>query len=132
MNSIVDGSKDFIHQESLDATTRYEQTKWTLIVCVVPVLAGAMGYYLSAGIMKPVTYLKDVSKKVSSGDLTVKPEPMTQDELGSLTVAYGDTIAGSVEGLTQGAQKILAEARVASDKAMALIIDKDNLAVVKK
>ena len=94
LNSVVDGSKDFIHQESLDASARYERTKRTLIACVllVLVLSGAMGYYLSSGIMKSVNYLKEVSEQVASGDLTVRPTPITQDELGSLTVAYGETI----------------------------------------
>lgn len=103
---IVDSSKDFIHQESLDASSLYEQTKWTLIVCVLIVLAlsAGMGWYLSSGIMKSVNYLKDVSEKVSSGDLTVKPEPMTEDELGSLTVAYGETIA-NLHGLIQDIQR---------------------------
>ena len=48
-----------------------------------------------------------------------------------------ETIAGSVEGLTQGAQKILDEARTASDKAMALVevmenIDKSSRAVASE
>ena len=106
LSSVVDGSKDFIHQESLDASALYEQTKWTLIVCVLVVLAlsGGMGYYLSAGIMKSVTYLKDVSEKVASGDLTVQPEPLTQDELGTLTVAYGETIK-NLHGLIKDIQR---------------------------
>ena len=106
MSVIVDSSKDFIHQESLDASARYEQTKWTLIICVLVVLALAagMGWYLSSGIMKSVNYLKDVSEQVSAGDLTVQPEPMTEDELGSLTVAYGETIQ-HLHGLIQDIQR---------------------------
>ena len=107
MSVIVDSSKDFIHQESLDASARYEQTKWTLIICVLVVLALAagMGWYLSSGIMKSVNYLKDVSEQVSAGDLTVQPEPMTEDELGSLTVAYGETIQ-HLHGLIQDIQRM--------------------------
>ena len=106
MSVIVDSSKDFIHQESLDASARYAQTKWTLIICVLVVLALAagMGWYLSSGIMKSVNYLKDVSEQVSAGDLTVQPEPMTEDELGSLTVAYGETIQ-HLHGLIQDIQR---------------------------
>ena len=106
MSVVVDSSKDFIHQESLDASARYEQTKWTLIICVLVVLALAagMGWYLSSGIMKSVNYLKDVSEQVSAGDLTVQPEPMTEDELGSLTVAYGETIQ-HLHGLIQDIQR---------------------------
>ena len=106
LGTVVDGSKDFIHQESLDASARYERTKWTLIVCVLLVLAlsGAMGYYLSAGIMRSVNYLKDVSEQVASGDLTVQPEPVAEDELGSLTVAYGETIK-NLHGLIQDIQR---------------------------
>ena len=106
MSVIVDSSKDFIHQESLDASARYAQTKWTLIICVLVVLALAagMGWYLSNGIMKSVNYLKDVSEQVSAGDLTVQPEPMTEDELGSLTVAYGETIQ-HLHGLIQDIQR---------------------------
>ncbi len=94
LGRVVDSGKDFIHQESAAASNKYEQTKWTLIICIVMVvlLAGFMAFYLSASIMRSIQYLMDISRQVANGNLTVEAAPKTQDEFGELTVAYGDTI----------------------------------------
>ena len=94
LNRVVDSSKDFIHQESAEASKKYEQTKWTLIVCILLVagLSGVMAFYLSAGIMKSVRYLMQVSREITNKNLTIKAVPKTQDEFGELTATYGDTI----------------------------------------
>lgn len=94
LNRVVDSSKDFIHKESADASAKYEQTKWTLIVCIlfVVVLSVFMAFYLSSSIMKSIRYLMNVSKEVAAGNLTVEAVAKTQDEFGELTSAYGDTI----------------------------------------
>ncbi|TYZ21922.1 methyl-accepting chemotaxis protein [Selenomonas ruminis] len=94
LNRVVDSSKDFIHKESAEASKKYEQTKWTLIVCIlfVVLLSGFMAFYLSSSIMKSIQYLMAVSKEVAAGNLTVEAVAKTQDEFGQLTAAYGDTI----------------------------------------
>lgn len=94
LGRVVDSGKDFIHQESAAASNKYEQTKWTLIICIVMVvlLAGFMAFYLSASIMRSIQYLMDISRQVANGNLTVEAAPKTQDEFGELTAAYGDTI----------------------------------------
>ena len=110
LNRVVDSSKDFIHKESMAASAKYEQTKWTLIVCIllVVVLSGGMAFYLSSGIMKSVRYLMDVSREVAGGNLTVEAVPKTQDEFGELTAAYGDTIR-NLRTLIEHIQKTAAE-----------------------
>lgn len=94
LNRVVDSSKDFIHKESAEASKKYEQTKWTLIVCIlfVVLLSGFMAFYLSSSIMKSIQYLMGVSKEVAAGNLTVEAVAKTKDEFGQLTTAYGDTI----------------------------------------
>lgn len=110
LNRVVDSSKDFIHQESAEASKKYEQTKWTLIICILLVagLSGVMAFYLSAGIMKSVRYLMQVSREVAGGNLTVEAVPKTQDEFGELTAAYGDTIR-NLRTLIEHIQKTASE-----------------------
>ena len=110
LNRVVDSNKDFIHQESAEASKKYEQTKWTLIVCILLVagLSGVMAFYLSAGIMKSVRYLMQVSREVAGGNLTVEAVPKTQDEFGELTAAYGDTIR-NLRTLIEHIQKTASE-----------------------
>lgn len=110
LNRVVDSNKDFIHQESAEASKKYEQTKWTLIVCILLVagLSGTMAFYLSAGIMKSVRYLMQVSHEIAGGNLTVEAVPKTQDEFGELTAAYGDTIR-NLRTLIEHIQKTASE-----------------------
>lgn len=110
LSRVVDSSKDFIHQESVKASAQYEQTKWTLIICVllVVVISGVMAFYLSSGIMKSVRYLMQVSHEVAGGNLTVEAVPKTRDEFGELTAAYGDTIR-NLRTLIEHIQKTAAE-----------------------
>jgi methyl-accepting chemotaxis protein len=91
---VVDSSKDFIHKESADASAKYEATKWMLIGCIVVVvlLSAFMAFYLSSSIMRSIRYLIEISEQVAAGNLTVKAEAQTDDELGQLTQAYGNTI----------------------------------------
>lgn len=91
---VVDSSKDFIHKESADASAKYEATKWMLIGCIVVVvlLSAFMAFYLSSSIMRSIRYLIEISEQVAAGNLTVKAEAQTDDELGQLTQAYGKTI----------------------------------------
>ena len=106
LNRVVDSSKDFIHKESADASTKYEQTKWTLIICIlfVVVLSAFMAFYLSSSIMQSIRYLMNVSKEVAAGNLTVEAVAKTQDEFGELTAAYGDTIK-NLRSLIQNIQQ---------------------------
>ena len=122
LGSVVDSSKDAIHAESVAASAQYEKTKWTLIVCLVLVLAIAtvMARYLSRGIMQSVDYLTNVSNEVAKGNLTVETEPQSEDELGALTRSYGETIShlrGLIEGIQQTADKVATFARQLTENA---------------
>lgn len=91
---VVDSSKDFIHAESAAASQKYEATRWMLIGCIVlvVVLSAFMAFYLSSSIMRSIRYLMEISEQVAAGNLTVNAEAKTEDELGQLTDAYGNTI----------------------------------------
>ncbi|MCH3958834.1 MAG: methyl-accepting chemotaxis protein [Selenomonas sp.] len=95
LSTVVDNRKDFIHEENVAAAAEYSRAKITLILSIlfVIVLSGVMAWYLSSTIHVSIHYLMDVSKEVSSGNLTVRVEAKSQDEFGVLTNAYKDTIA---------------------------------------
>ena len=95
LSTVVDNRKDFIHEENVAAAAEYSRAKITLILSIlfVIVLSGVMAWYLSSTIHASIHYLMDVSKEVSSGNLTVRVEAKSQDEFGVLTNAYKDTIA---------------------------------------
>ena len=122
LNRVVDSSKDFIHKESVDASAKYEQTKWTLIICIlfVVVLSGVMAFYLSSSIMKSIQYLMEVSREVAAGNLTVETKARTQDEFGELTNAYGDTIKNLrtlIDNIQQTAQQVSTFAQQLTENA---------------
>lgn len=94
LNRVVDNRKDFIHQEVVNASEKYEQTKMALVVSIILVLglSGFMAYYLSTAIQKSISYLMNVSKEVANGNLTVKVQAQTNDEFGELTNSYRETV----------------------------------------
>lgn len=110
LSRIVDDRKDFIHQENVEAESKYNQTKYTLIfsIIVVILLSGFMAYYLSSSIFKSIQYLMEVSREVASGNLTVKAVASSQDEFGKLTEAYADTIR-ELRNLIDNIQKTAAQ-----------------------
>lgn len=94
LSRVVDNRKDFIHAESVAASERYQATKMSLIVCIfaVVLLSAFMALKLSSSIMNSISYLMKVSSEVANGNLTVETKAETNDELGQLTEAYGQTI----------------------------------------
>ena len=108
---IIDASKDFVQQETIAATERYDQAKVTLIASTILVLllSGFMAIYLSRSINRSVHYLMGISKEVAEGNLTVPVEVKTQDEFGVLTGAYKETVEhlhALIESIQQTAQEV--------------------------
>ena len=94
LNRILDNRKDSIHMETVDASSRYSQTRVILIVSILIVVAFSifMALGLSASIMKSIQYLMNVSKELAAGNLTVEAKAETNDEFGELTAVYAETI----------------------------------------
>ena len=94
LNKILDNRKDSIHMETIQASSKYDQTRLILIVSILLVVVFSifMAFELSNSIMKSVSYLMNVSKEVADGNLTVEARAETNDEFGELTNAYAHTI----------------------------------------
>ena len=94
LSHVVDNRKDFIQQENISAASKYQTTKWTLIVCIllVVMLSVMMAMKLSQSIMNSISYLMNVSQEVAAGNLTVEARSAATDEFGVLTNTYGTTI----------------------------------------
>ena len=94
LNKILDNRKDSIHMETIQASSKYDQTRLILIVSILLVVVFSifMAFELSNSIMKSVSYLMNVSKEVADGNLTVEAKSETNDEFGELTNAYAHTI----------------------------------------
>ena len=94
LSHVVDNRKDFIQQENISAASKYQTTKWTLIVCIllVVLLSVMMAMKLSQSIMNSIRYLMNVSQEVAAGNLTVEARSAATDEFGVLTNTYGTTI----------------------------------------
>ena len=112
LNRILDNRKDSIHMETVQASSKYNQTRIILIVSILLVVAFSifMAIELSNSIMKSVRYLMNVSKEVAGGNLTVEAKAETNDEFGELTEAYAHTI----ETLRQLIERIQKNAKDAS------------------
>ena len=94
LNLVVDSEKDFIHAESNNASAKYEQTKWTLIICIFAVILISIfiAFYLSSNMMKSIRQLMHISNELADGNLSVEAVAQTKDEFGQLTEAYGKTV----------------------------------------
>lgn len=91
---VIDARKDFINAETQAATAEYDRTKLLLIISVVVVivLSGFMAIYLSRSINDSIQYLIGIAKEIAQGNLKVDVTPKTQDEFGTLTLAFADTV----------------------------------------
>ena len=107
---IADAYKDFVQQEINQAADRYAKARAALIAStlLVVLLSLFMAVGLSRSINKAVYYLLDVSREVSQGNLTVQVEVQTQDEFGTLTGAYKDTVV-RLHGLIKNIQDTAAQ-----------------------
>ena len=94
LNKVLDNRKDFIHAEVIDSENKYNQTRiiLTVMIVIVVLFSVFMAYFLSKTILDSINYLSNVSRELAAGNLTVEAKPQTQDEFGTLTEIYADTI----------------------------------------
>jgi len=94
LTRLLDGQKDFIHEETSEAADKYSSTRNALVgtFIIVLLLSAVMGWYLSSTIQKSVSYLMNISKEIANGNLTVDVTAKTNDEFGELTNSYRDTV----------------------------------------
>ncbi|MBR5914137.1 MAG: methyl-accepting chemotaxis protein [Selenomonadaceae bacterium] len=106
LNKVLDNRKDFIHAEVVESESKYNQTRiiLTVMIIVVVVFSVFMAYFLSKIILDSINYLSNVSRELAAGNLTVEARPQTQDEFGTLTEIYADTI-GKLHKLIENIQR---------------------------
>ena len=91
--------------------------------CVVAVLACIIGVILSRGIAKPLKGLVEVANKVADGDLDVRVDVRSRDEVGNLVATFKrmaenlNDVMGSVKS---GSEQVSTGAKQVSDSSMAL------------
>ncbi|MBR1419887.1 MAG: methyl-accepting chemotaxis protein [Selenomonadaceae bacterium] len=94
LQKLLDGRKDFIHQENVYGEQQYQSMQIILIsaigaaVLLALLIAGA----LAKSISKPINNMMDAARKISQGDLSVEMKAISNDELGELTQVYGETV----------------------------------------
>ena len=106
LNKILDNRKDFIHAEVVESEAKYTQTNLILTIMIVVVVAFSifMAYFLSKIILDSINYLSNVSRELAAGNLTVQATPQSNDEFGTLTQIYADTI-GKLRKLIENIQR---------------------------
>lgn len=111
LNKVLDNRKDFIHAEVIESENKYDQTRviLTIMIVVVVVFSVFMAYFLSKTILDSINYLSNVSRELAAGNLTVQATPQTQDEFGTLTQIYADTI-GKLRKLIENIQRNASDA----------------------
>ena len=111
LNKVLDNRKDFIHAEVIDSENKYTQTRLilTIMIVVVVVFSIFMAYFLSKTILDSINYLSNVSRELAAGNLTVEAKPQSEDEFGTLTQIYADTI-GKLRKLIENIQRNASDA----------------------
>lgn len=94
LNRILDNRKDFIHEETVQSTERFERTRIILIASIVIVVlfSMSMAAALTKSILSSIEHLSNVAKQLAAGNLTVEARTSTSDEFGQLSNVFAETI----------------------------------------
>lgn len=91
---VIDARKDFITAETRAAQAEYERTKFILIAAVILVIiiSASMAFCLSRSINASISYLIEIANRIAQGNLQADVTPKTNDEFGTLTLAFAETV----------------------------------------
>ncbi len=91
---VIDARKDFINAETKAAAAEYDLTRCILVVSVILVIliSVSMAFYLSRSINTSIRYLMEIADHIAKGNLTADVTPKSNDEFGTLTNAFGETV----------------------------------------
>ena len=98
-------------------------TMMMIITVITFILAVILGTFLSKLISKPIYNLKDAANKIAEGDLTVKVDVNSKDEIGDLAQAFTKMAYTNNEIMTQintAAVQVAAGAKNISDSSISL------------
>ncbi|HWR76871.1 MAG TPA: methyl-accepting chemotaxis protein [Thiobacillus sp.] len=109
MGNLIEYQGGQMEQSGKDAAELYESARSLLITLALAalVLAAGIAFWVTRSITCPVRKAVDIAKRLAEGDLTMKIEVTSKDEMGQLLAAMGAMVAK----LTQ----IISEVRSASD-----------------
>lgn len=110
-----------VYVEDIDREVAAVRQRILLAMGGALVLAALAGAYVSRRVVRPVRALAEAAHRVARGDLSVRVEVRTEDEVGQLTQAFNGMVAGLrevVEALVEAAGATAADAeqiRVSTD-----------------
>ncbi|WHH61092.1 methyl-accepting chemotaxis protein [Petroclostridium sp. X23] len=125
---LVEFNQDGAGESSKDANAVYSSTRSILIVIIAIAIIICIGASLiiTGSIVRPVNKLIDVADKLALGDVTVKVEATTKDEIGNLMQAFGRMIE-NIRGQAMAAERI-----AAGDLTVEVAVKSDNDLLGKK
>ena len=80
----------------------------TLIAIVLMILVGLLGFYASQRLAAPILTLTDFTQKVSEGDLSIRAQISTQDEIGALANSF-NRMTSQLQDILSGLERRVAE-----------------------
>lgn len=94
LGELADDNAQFIEKAKNDASALYESSRSGLIISVIAVfiLAGLSIFFITKQIGGSISQLMRLFEKLAGGELHVKGQVHSQDELGKLTEMYNQTI----------------------------------------
>lgn len=112
LNKIIQINKDVAIQARKNTDAVFASTSIILLIVILIGMAAAIGLgtFISQIISRPVNKLVEAAKKISEGDINVKPVAATKDEIGNLS----ETFAQMVETL----QNLIAEIKMLIDASV--------------
>lgn len=122
MFSLAESGGEKLLKESVDAA---QQTMLvTMIVSLlVVVLAIAFGMYISQSISKPVNILMEAARKIAKGDLNVKVDIRSKDEVGRLAEAFEQMVSNvsdAMHNINAASEQVASGAKNVSDASISL------------
>ena len=114
------GDKRIVEVNDMSSST---MTMMLITTIIIFILAVILGMFLSKLISKPIYKLKDAANKIAEGDLTVKVNVNSKDEIGDLAQAFTQMADTTNEIMTQintAAVQVAAGAKNISDSSLSL------------
>lgn len=101
----------------IDVMTRPIMTSMIVLVVLFSLIASGVASYISRRFVKPLIELEKTMTLVKDGDLTIRAEVMTKDELGRMAMSFNVMIEHFAEMLSQS--KMVASQVVTSSEDLA-------------
>jgi GAF domain-containing protein/HAMP domain-containing protein len=99
-----------VHQDVTSALQPVQQQTRTitLIAVVITILVGLLGFFASQILAAPIITLTDITAKVAEGDLSIRAQIATQDEIGALANTF-NRMTSQLQDTLGGLERRIAE-----------------------